>query len=465
MSVLSKIPLVLALSCCLSAQASRNATPDADAWRAEALKILDGLVRIDTSNPPGNESRAAQYLQEILKRDGIPSEIVESAPGRGSLVARLKGNGRKRPLLLMGHIDVVGVERDKWSVDPFAAVMKDGYLYGRGASDDKAMVAANLEVFLQLKRLGTPLDRDIIFLAEAGEEGTSQFGIDFLVEKHWDKIDAEYALNEGGSAIVQNGKLPYVAVETTEKIPRGLNLVAKGTSGHGSMPRLDNAVTHLAAAVAKVGSWQPPMRLNATTKAFFERLAAISPREEADLYTHLDDPKVQDTLRRTNIQFNSMLRTSIVPTIVRAGFRENVIPGDAMAELDVRALPDEDMDALVRTLERLIDDPSVKIERRLEGQARPAAPPSGIDTEMFLALERAQKKVFPGSITVPFMQTGATDGAQLRAKGVQTYGIAVPFTEEELKRIHGNDERIAVDALGKFVEYLHAAVLDVAAGR
>lgn len=429
----------------------------------EAVQMLAGLVKIDTSNPPGNEIQGARYIKEILDREGIPSEIVESAPGRASLIARLSGSGAKRPLMLMGHIDVVGVERSRWTVEPFAATVKDGYLYGRGAEDDKSMDAANLAVFLKLHRDQTPLDRDVILLAEAGEEGTSQFGIDYLVAHHWDKIDCEFALNEGGTFHVVAGKVQYAGVETTEKVPRGLKLVARGTSGHGSMPRLDNPITHLSAALAKVGAWQPPMRLNETTREFFARLATISPPEEASLYRHLEDPAVQEKLRATAILYNSMLRTSVVPTIVKGGFRENVIPADAEATLDVRALPDEDVDALIASLVALIADPAVSVTRLTEGQQRPVAPPSGIHNDMFAALERAQKRVFPEAITVPLMQTGATDGAQLRAKGVQAYGIGVPVDDDDLHRMHGNDERISLEALGRFTDYLYAAVIDVAA--
>ncbi|MGH9651418.1 MAG: M20/M25/M40 family metallo-hydrolase, partial [Terriglobales bacterium] len=359
----------------------------------------------------------------------------------------LKGSGKKKPLLLMGHLDVVGVEREKWTVDPFGAEIKNGYLYGRGSADDKGMVAANLEVFLLLHRRKVPLDRDVIFLAEAGEEGTTEFGIDFLVEEHWEKIECEYALNEGGDIPVgPDGKIAFVGVSTTQKIPRGLMLVAHGSSGHGSMPRMDNAITHLAAAVAKIGNWQPPMRLNETTRAFFARLAKISPPKEAYLYTHLESPAVQEKLRATEIRYNSVLRTSIVPTIIQGGFRENVIPGDARATLDVRALPDEDMDKLIATLNRLIHDPAVSVERRTAGQKRPAAPPSRLDTEMFHVLEGAQKRVFPGAVTLPVMQTGATDSAQLRAKGVQAYDLSIPHSDEDVRRVHGNDERVSIEA-------------------
>ncbi len=452
---------ILLFSLCALAQSSSDVSP----WNKETVEILQGLIKLDTSNPPGKEILAAKYIASILKKDGIPSETFESAPGRATIVARLKGNGKKRPLLLLGHTDVVGVERSKWTVDPFAALIKDGFLYGRGSVDDKAMVAANLVVFLQLKRQKVKLDRDVIYMAEAGEEGTSQFGIDFMVEKHWDKIDAEYALNEGGWSIVQGGKVPWVGVQTTEKVPRGLNLIARGSSGHGSMPRLDNPVTHLAAAVAKVGAWQPPMVLNDTTKMFFERLATVSSPEEAAMYRNLSDPAVQEKIRATNIQLNSTLRTSVVPTIIEGGFRENVIPGDAKATLDVRMMPGEKVEDLMATLTKLIDDPAITIEKRIEGQKRPAAAPSRTDNEMFYALEAAQKRVFPEAITIPMMLTGATDGAQLRAKGTQTYGVGVPMALEELGRIHGNDERISIEQLGKFVEYLNAAVVGIAAAR
>jgi acetylornithine deacetylase/succinyl-diaminopimelate desuccinylase-like protein len=212
------------------------------------------------------------------------------------------------------------------------------------------------------------------------------------------------------------------------------------------------------------------MRLNETTKTFFERLATISPPDEAKLYRALEDPKqtgaAQETLRRTNIGYNSMLRTSIVPTMIKGGFRVNVIPADAEATLDVRALPDEDIPKLIETLTRLVDDPAITIERT-QGAAmqRPAPPPSGLQTEMFRALEGAQKKVFPGIVTLPMMLTGATDSAQLRVKGVQAYGLGSVAGDRERAAVHGNDERLSVEGLGKFVELIYTAVADVAAAR
>src|SRR5260221_7631145 len=323
---ISRIVCVLLLLGALQAQ-----TPDFAKAHDEAVKFLADLVKIDTSNPPGNEARAAEYIKSVLAAEGISAQIYESAPGRGNLVARLKGNGKKKPLLLMGHIDVVGVERDKWTVDPFAALVKDGYLYGRGSIDDKSMDAANLEVFLLLHRLKVPLDRDVILLAETGEEGTTQFGIDFMVQNHWDEIPCEYALNEGGDVVEENGKVQYVAVSTTQKVPRGFSLVAHGTSGHGSAPRVDNAIAHLAAAVDKAARWEAPMRLNETTRRFFQQMAKVSSPEKAQLYLHVEDAAAQQKMHQTEPAYYSMLRISLVLTIIKGVFRSNVIPSDADA--------------------------------------------------------------------------------------------------------------------------------------
>ena len=462
LKTLLRLSCAAVLVCSLSLCAQQK-PPDFTAAQDEGIQFLGGLVKIDTSNPPGNEARAAEYIKNVLAAEGIQAQIYESAPGRGNLVARLKGNGKKKPLLLMGHLDVVGVERDKWTVDPFGAITKDGYLYGRGSIDDKSMDAANLEVFLLLHRLKVPLDRDVILMAEAGEEGTTEFGIDFMVEKHWDEIACEYALNEGGGIHEDShGKLEYVAVSTTQKVPRGFTLISQGMSGHGSAPRVDNSIAHLAAAVDKTARWQSPMRLNETTKRFFEQMAKISPPEQAQLYGHIDDPAVQQKLQAVNPSYYSMLRTSLVPTIIKGGFRSNVIPAEAEARFDVRALPDENMDALKADLMKLINDPQIHIVDNENAHARPATPPSSLDSDGFHALEHAAQKVFPGIPTIPIMQVGATDSAELRAKGVQAYDIGTVLSPEDLKRVHGNDERLEIAGFGKFVQFLYTAAVELA---
>jgi acetylornithine deacetylase/succinyl-diaminopimelate desuccinylase-like protein len=443
--------------------------PDFIKAREEAIRVLQDLIRIDTSNPPGNETRAAAYLKTIFDKEGIPAEIFALDPARGNLVARIKGNGSARPILLMGHLDVVGVERELWTTDPFGATIKDGYLYGRGVFDDKSNVVAALQVMLMLHRAKVPLARDIIFLAEAGEESTTSVGIDFMVRQHWDKIEAEFAINEGGWVLEENGKIRYVAVTTTEKVPNTTRLIARGSSGHGSMPRADNAIVRLAAAVAKLGEYQPPMRLNDTTRAFFKRLAAISPPAEAMLYANVEDPVagkiVEETFRKTNVMLNSTLRTSISPNMFNSGFRSNVIPAVAEATLDIRALPGEDMTEFYATLRRVINDPAIEVVPPAPETLRPAAPPSRLDSALFQSIEKAQAAVFPGVVTLPVMFTAATDSAQLRAKGVQAYGLGSVLSEEDRARMHGNDERLSVEGIGKFIELMYRAVAGVAVAK
>src|SRR5215471_16149248 len=258
-----------------AAPATQSGEPDWKAESAEILRHYRALIQADTSSPPGNETRAVTYLKSVFDREGIPTAVFARDPARANLVARLKGNGQKRPLLLMAHTDVVGVQKEKWPVDPFGAVLKDGYVWGRGARDDKDKLAANLMVMLLAKRMGVKLDRDLIFLAESGEEADpAGVGIAYMVGQHFDEIDAEFALTEGGGVTLEGGRVTAVNIQTTEKVPRRFRLVAQGTSGHGSVPRFDNPLTHLSAAVAKAATWQMPMRLNETTRVYFDKLAA-----------------------------------------------------------------------------------------------------------------------------------------------------------------------------------------------
>jgi acetylornithine deacetylase/succinyl-diaminopimelate desuccinylase-like protein len=443
-------------------------------WTRQQAEIFDhyaSLVRIDTSSPPGNETKAAEYLKGVLEKEGIPAQIYELEPGRGNIVARLKGNGTRKPILLMGHLDVVGVQKEKWTVDPFAGLRKDGYVYGRGTNDDKDKVASALTVILLMKRMHIPLDRDVIFLAEAGEEGNSQVGIGFMVNQHWSEIEAEYSITEGGAITARNGKVRTVEIATTEKVGRGVRLVAHGQSGHGSRPRLDNPLIHLSKAVAAVSDHQPPMRLSDTTRTYFERLATISTPEEAFRYNHLTDPahseEIQKYFAEHELTHYSILRTSVVPTILKAGFRSNVIPSEAEATLDIRALPDEDVDKLYDFLKKTINDPSVEVVANRNGGGRQPGAPSRIDNEMFRAFEATQKLMFPGAIVLPSMLTGATDNAQLRSKGVQAYGFGPIINEEDgaAGSAHTDDERLKEASLYKEVEFLWRSVIQVAASK
>ena len=284
---------------------------------SEALGHFEALLRIDTTNPPGNETEVAVYLRDALAADGIEGRLYAMVPDRDNLVARIRGNGSKEPVLVMGHTDVVGVQRENWSVEPFEAVRRDGYIYGRGSLDDKDNVTAGLMLLLMLKRAGVELDRDVIYLAEAGEEGTPEVGVDYMVNEHWDEVGAEYCLAEGGGAVARDGVVRYVSIATTEKYPMRVRLVARGTAGHGSVPRVDNALAALAGAVAKLSEWQPPMRLNQTTRAYFRRLADISGEESARHYRSLFDPaeqaRSQHYLAQHEPQHNALLRTGVAP--------------------------------------------------------------------------------------------------------------------------------------------------------
>jgi acetylornithine deacetylase/succinyl-diaminopimelate desuccinylase-like protein len=460
--------LAVTLVFSVSAYAQDRYLIDWDAAGEESLQHLVELVKINTTNPPGNETEAAKYLQAVLAAEGIESQLYWLDPNRANLVARIKGNGSKRPVLIMGHTDVVGVQADRWTEDPFGGLRQDGWVYGRGTLDDKDNVTAGLMVMIMLKRQGVALDRDIIFLAESGEEGTPQVGINFMVEKHWDEIAAEYCLAEGGSGILEDEGVKVVGVQTTEKMPRRVTLVARGTAGHGSVPRLDNAVATLARAVARAAAWQTEMRLNETTKSYFERLATVSAPEDAFRYKNVDNPEetdaIQQHFKETFPYHYSVLRTSVVPTMMQAGFRKNVIPSEATAMLDIRMLPDENVDDFYAKLAEVMGEPNVEIVP--EEIYRPAAPPSGLDNAMFQSLERAANSLHPEAIVLPTMSTGATDMSQVRAKGVPAYGIGPIRSIEELNSgngAHSDNERVSEEALIDFVRFMWTAIIDVAA--
>ena len=465
--------LAVALTIGLASSLPAAAQPSVD-WKqheAEILRHYRALLQIDTSSPPGNETRAVDYLKQVFEKEGIPVETFALDPARANLVARIEGNGTKRPILLMAHTDVVGVQREKWPVDPFGAVIRDGYVWGRGARDDKDNLTANLITMLLIKRSGMALDRDVIFLAESGEEADpAGVGIAFMVSRHFDAIDAELALAEGGDVRLEDGKPTRVNVQTTEKVPRRFRLIATGTSGHGSVPRVDNPLTHLSAAVAKLGTWETPMRLNATTRAYFGKLAEISPPDTAARYRALLSPQPPASLQRyfaeNEPEHYSMLRTSVVPTMLDAGVGPNVIPSVAVATVDVRALPDEDVARFFADVTTLVADDAVKVEP-ITTNLRPVAPESRLDSDMYRALEAVSAAMYPGAALIPTMSTGASDMAQLRAKGVQAYGIGPASTEDDRINYgaHSDVERLLESSVYRFVEFTWRATTAVAASK
>jgi acetylornithine deacetylase/succinyl-diaminopimelate desuccinylase-like protein len=433
---------------------------DSSALAREATTWLAELIKINTTNPPGNEEATAKYIAGILQKEGIKAELLQMAPGRSALVARLNASGFPDPskaLLLVAHMDVVGVERAKWTVDPFAAVPKDGYIYGRGAIDDKGMLAANLAAFVHLKRTNARLNRDVIFLATDDEEGFGDASMKNLIAKYWDKIAAKYSLNEGGNVFMKDGKVQYVAVQASEKVAMNVTATAKGTPGHASIPLKDNAVTHLAAAVEKIGNYQAPVHLTTIVRRYFEGIAPLEDPEVAKWIRSIETPDRGEHANRvladTNPMWNAMMRDTISPTMLNTGVRPNVIPSEATATLNVRLLPGNTITALLADLNKLVNDPAVKLE--VQKDAGLAAPDSSLDSDFYQAIVKAAAEEFGGVPVLPFQSTWATDSAQLRLHNVQSYGLVpFPLTAEDLKGMHGADERIQAASFAKGVNLM-----------
>jgi acetylornithine deacetylase/succinyl-diaminopimelate desuccinylase-like protein len=443
-------------------------TPDWSKIDGEAMGHFQSLVQIDSSDPPGNETRVAEYVKKTLEAAGIPVMMVAKDPARANIIARLTGNGPKRPLLIMGHSDVVRVDPAKWTFPPFSATRQGGYVYGRGTLDDKSDLLATMLTMLLLKRQNTPLDRDVIFVSEAGEEAATGPGIEYLVNEHWNDIDAEFCLAESGGVRLKNGQARYALVETTEKQPKPARLIARGPSGHGSRPLRTNAVVHLAKAVETIAAWDPPMRFNDTTRFYFEKMATVASPEEAARFKGLFDaqkaPAIREYLAEHDPISYSMLHTSISPNIIQGGYQVNVIPSQAEATLDIRALPDENIGAFYDLMRKVINDPVVEVVPETANQ-RPGAAPSRLDSEAYRAVEAAYKNIY-GVMTIPVMSTGATDMAFLRAKGVQCYGVGAMVDEEDAPKgygPHSDQERILEQAVYKHVQFFWQAVNAIAA--
>lgn len=435
---------------------------------AETLQHFQALLRLDTSSPPGNETRAVEYLKQVFDKEGIPYRVFAKDPSRANLVARLKGNGKKRPILVMGHTDVVTVDPPKWTHPPFGATRDGGYVYGRGTVDDKDNLVAGVMMMLMLKRQNVPLDRDVILLAESGEEGAPDVGAQFMADSHLDAINAEFCLAEGGGVVRRGGKVVQSNIGTTEKEPRFVEIIARGPAGHGSVPSKGNAVTKLSAAVGKVATWSPPIRINETTASYFKKLSTMVPADVAKQYRDIlnPDPKVSkpaaDWMLDNQPSHWSMTHTSLVPTIIDGGFRYNVIPSEAKATIDVRLHPDEDQSAFLDLVRKVINDPDVEVRWGRE-RYRPAGG-SRIDSEAFAVLEAQTRKHYD-TVVLPTMGVGATDMSNIRAKGIQCYGIGPALDTEDGGKgfgAHSDQERILESELHRFIRFQYDVVLDLA---
>ena len=427
-----------------------------------AARYLPELIRLDTTNPPGNESRVARYLKQVADREGIAAELLGDDPERLNFVARLKGTGRRRPLLMIAHSDVVPADRSQWSVDPLAAVQKNGYIYGRGAEDDKQLLAAELAVMVDLHRRKVVLDRDLILLSEADEESGSA-GALWMVAHAWEKIDAEFALNEYSYILPTPGGVPVFQIQTAEKVPTRFVMTARGTAGHGSLPRDDNPVEHLARAIYRLSQADQPVQLNATTRAYLAAMAKLpSYAWLAPMVPKLEDPasasRTADEIRKRDPEIHAMLRTTVSATMLTAGTKINVIPNAAEAQLDARRLPTETRDQVFDRFRKIIDDPAITIAATSSQQ--PSTEPSSLTSPLYTAMERVFRQAAPNALVVPFLMRGTTDGAYLRAKGMAVYGVPLFRLDGEL-RLHGNDERISLENLRAGTDLLGKIVIEV----
>ena len=424
---------------------------DWQAVGAEATELLRRYVQIDTTNPPGNERQAAEFLAAALRDRGLEPRLYESGPGRANLVARVQGGGNSRrgPILLLHHMDVVLADANLWAHDPFGGDLDDGYLYGRGTLDMKGLGVMQLVALDLLRRSGRPLQRDVIFMAVSDEEMEGRWGTGWMVDHHWDEIRPEVVWDEGGfglAGVVGEGLAFYVAVAEKQVLwPR---LVAHGEPGLASVPRGSNPVDRLAQALERIRVHPCPPRLTSVAREMFKRLASAAGFPRSLLLKHVDSPLVWPLVSRVlarQPETNAMVRNLVTPTQLSAGSKENVIPQRAVAGLDVRLLPDEDVDAFLAGLARTIADDRVEIELAQRPVPSSVSP---FDSDFFSTLERVLRRDVPGCVVVPTQTPGGTDSRFFRQRGVAAYGlIPIAIDQGELGRMHGIDERISLDNL------------------
>ncbi|MBV9405937.1 MAG: M20/M25/M40 family metallo-hydrolase, partial [Acidobacteriaceae bacterium] len=443
--------------------------------------LLKEIIRINNSNPPGDEAKLDELLASKLKPLGFEIEMIPTPqPGKTHLIARLKGAGSQRPILLAAHADTVGVERDKWSVDPFAAVEKDGYIYGRGAIDFKGGIAVFGEAVMELAKNKVPLRRDVIFLVEADEE-SAPYNTSWLAQKNWDKMDCEFALNEGGWILKRpDGKVRYISISTADKSSLTLLLTAHGTSTHSSMPRPDNAIFALANALAKLSHYDTKPQLTASTKQFFLTLARTSEPPMSTYFLNLvnsNDPAVTAEAAKEiskDVLLHAIMRNTIAPVLLNAGFRGNVIPGSAEATINLRVIPGTRAEDIIAEIRKVIDDPSVDVglapirtpEAAVRAQTQQRVQQtreSSTDTLLYKSLARNATAIWNAAVT-PYLFQAGTDAVAWRSRGVPVYGVyPYPITNEDLSRMHGNDERVSIDSLEQGKTWIYKTLVDIAA--
>lgn len=428
-----------------------------------AKEIFKQLIEINTTASAGDTTAAAEAMAARLKSAGFPAadvQVLGPAPKKGNLVARFRGTGARRPLLLLAHLDVVEAKREDWSLDPFLFQEKDGFFYGRGTTDDKGMASQFVASLIRLKEEGFQPDRDVILALTADEEGGTFNGVEWLLKDHRDMIDAAVAINEGGNGVLKNGKYLVNEVQAAEKVYQDFRLEVKNTGGHSSLPVKDNAISHLAAALARLGAFDFPIRLTDITRTYFERSAGV----QADAKTAADMRAVARTptdtaavgrLAASSPYFNAMMRTTCVATRLEGGHANNALPQLAAALVNCRLLPGDAPDAIRQQLVKILADAKVTVTAI--DQANPSKP-AILMPDVMTAVESITAAMFPGVVVVPVMSTGATDGLFLRNAGIPTFGIDGTFGDIDDVRMHGRDERVGVKQYFEGLEFQYRLI-------
>ncbi|MBC7844445.1 MAG: M20/M25/M40 family metallo-hydrolase [Gemmatimonadaceae bacterium] len=430
--------------------------------------LLSEIIRINTSNPPGRTQALADLLGARFRAAGFTVEVFPTPDSaKVHFIARLKGDGSKRPILLAAHADVVGVEREKWSLDPFGGIVRDGHVYGRGAIDFKGGMAVFAMAALRLAERKVPLARDVIFMAEADEEA-APMNASWLAKDHWASMDAEFVLNEGGWIIKgDDDRVRYVSISTADKSVATIVLTATGTSTHSSMPLPDNPIAALASALARITAYETPVQLTTESRQFFRTLATTSTGDTSRWFRALVDGtpaevRAADSLISRDPLLHAIMRNTIAPVLISGGFRSNVIPGSAQATLNLRLIPGTDPQSMVALMQRLVNDPRVAVTM---GATSPVAgsTPSSVETELYQALALEANVQWPSAEVTPYLFQAGTDAGAWRSRGIPVYGIyPYPITNDELRRMHGNDERVSIASLQQGTDMIYRTLASVA---
>jgi acetylornithine deacetylase/succinyl-diaminopimelate desuccinylase-like protein len=457
-----RISLIALVAAVVSA--SQAAAQDAGPHNLEARAILKELIEINTTESSGSTTRAAEAMAARLKAAGFADadvQVLGPSPRKGNLVARLRGRNAGKPIVLLAHLDVVEALKADWSadLDPFAFTERDGYFYGRGTSDDKNHAAIWIANLIRYKQEGFVPARDIVVALTADEEGGDSNGVKWLLEHHRGLIDADYVLNEGGGGELKDGKAVAHGVQAAEKKYYSVALDVRNPGGHSSLPRKDNAIYQLAAALTKLAAFEFPVELNEITRSFFARMASLENAQvAADMQAvalPAPDQAAAARLAAKSPLFNSMMRSTCVATQLTGGHAENALPQQARAVVNCRLLPGADPRAVEQTLKQVVADEGIVFTTIWEPVASPASP---LRPDLMAAVERHTTEMWPGAIVLPFMSTGATDGLYLRNAGIPTYGVEGMFTEANDVRAHGKDERVGIKAFYDAREFLYRLV-------